>query len=135
MQVCVHCRNGQGRRGRQGRQTWVYAYWGITPKTTDWVYQTYRLRFGIETSYRQLHQARIPTTTRLPTLRLRFVGIALFLRNLWVWVHWHQLATSRRGGRILNLHLLPFETLLMWLAHVVELTFGFNDSVVIHHLN
>ena len=135
VQVCVHCRNWQGRRGRQGRQTWVYAYWGITPKTTDWVYQTYRLRFGIETSYRQLHQARIPTTTRLPTLRLLFVGIALFLRNLWVWVHWHQLATSRRGGRILNLHLLPFETLLMWLAHVVELTFGFNDSVVIHHLN
>jgi hypothetical protein len=25
--ICVHCRNGQGQRGRQGRQTLVYTCW------------------------------------------------------------------------------------------------------------
>ena len=42
----------------------------------------HRTRFGIEASYRQLHEARIKTCTRDP--RLLFVGIALVLRNVWV---------------------------------------------------
>ena len=47
----------------------------------------YRKRFGIETSYRQMHEARIKTCTRNPKLRLLFIGIALVLRNVWVWLH------------------------------------------------
>ncbi len=92
--------------------------------------RSYRLRFGIETSYRQLNEARIKTTLRSPALRLLFVGIALVLRNVWVWVHWHRLATPRRGGRKLNLHKLRFKTLLMWLTHLAEQTFGINDCIV-----
>jgi putative transposase len=129
--ICVHCRNWQGRRGRQGRQALVYACWGIGPRSTHWGYQTYRLRFGIETSYRQLHEARIKTTTRDPALRLLFVAIALILRNAWVWAHHQLLATPRRGGRKLNLGLLPFKTLLLWLAYLAMQTFGIVDSVAV----
>ncbi|MCP4406959.1 MAG: transposase, partial [Gammaproteobacteria bacterium] len=130
VRICIHCRNWAGRRKRHGRQTLVYAVWGLRPKTTHWVYQIYRLRFGIETSYRQLHEARIKTTTRNPQLRLLFIGIALLLRNLWVWVHWHYLASPRRGGRKLNLFKLRFKTLLMWLTHFAENTFGIDDAVL-----
>jgi putative transposase len=105
--------------------------WGIQPKTTHWVYPVYRLRFGIETGYRQLNEARIKTTTRNPQLRLLFIGIALLLRNLWVWVHWHYLASPRRGGRKLNLYKLRFKTLLMWLTHFAEATFGIDDAVLV----
>ena len=132
--ICVHCRNWRGRRNRHGRQTLVYACWGVSPTTTHWVYQVYRQRFGIETSYRQLHEARIKTSTRDPLLRLLFVGIALLLRNVWVWVHWHCLSTPRRGGRQLNLHYLRFTTLLVWLVHLAEQTFGINDRVVVRRL-
>jgi len=59
-----------------------------------------------------------------------FVGIALLLRNVWVWVHWVYLATPRRGGRQPNLHPLRFKTLLMWLTHLTEETFGIDDTVV-----
>jgi putative transposase len=86
---------------------------------------------GIETRYRQLREARIRTTTRSPALRLLFVGIALLLRNVQVWVHWHYLATPRRGGRKLHLDRLPFKTLLMWLARLAEQTFGVNEQIVI----
>ncbi len=130
VRICVHCRNWAGRRKRRGHQTLVYAFWAIQPKTTEWVYQIYRLRFGIETSYRQLNEARIKTTTRNPQLRLLFIGIALVLRNLWVWVHWHYLASPRRGGRKLNLYKLRFKTLLMWLTHFAENTFGLDDAVL-----
>ena len=70
------------------------------------------------------------TTSRNPTLRLLFVDIALRLRNVCVWVHWVYLATPRRGGRKLNLHRLRFKTLLMWLTHLAEETFGFDDTAV-----
>ena len=129
--ICVHCRNWQGQRGRQGRQTLVYACWGIGTPSTAWGYQTYRRRFGIETSYRQLNEARIKTTTRDPALRLLCVAIALILRNVWVWVHRQLLATPRRGGRKLNLGLLPFKMLLLWLAYLAVLTFGIVDSVAV----
>ena len=135
VKLCIHCRNWQGVRKRHGRQTLVYAFWGITPKRTQWMYEIYRLRFGIETSYRQLNEACIKTTTRNPTLRLLFVGIALILRNLWVWIHWCCLATSRRGGRRLNLDKLRFRTLLMWLTHLAEQLFGINDVVFCERLH
>jgi hypothetical protein len=129
VRICVHCRNWQGRRERHGRHTLLYACWGIGIRSTHWVYHTYRLRFGIETSYRQLNEARIKTTTRDPALRLLFVAIALILRNAWVWVHHQLLAIPCRGGRKLNLGLLPFKTLLLWLAYLAIQTFGIVDSV------
>jgi hypothetical protein len=58
-----------------------------------------RLRFAIETTDRQMHQARIRTSTRDPLLRLLDVGVALALRNVWVWFHERVLARPRRGGR------------------------------------
>ncbi len=130
VKIAVHRRNWRGRRGRHGRQTLVYAFRGIQPKTTQWIFEVYRQRFGIETSYRQLGEACIKTTTRKPILRLLFVGIALSLRNVWVQVHWHYLATPRRGSRQLNLDKLRFRTLLMWLTHLAEETFGINDVVL-----
>ena len=133
VRICVHCRNCQGRRGRQGRQSLVYAGWRIDTRSTHWVYQTYRLRFGIETSYRQLNEALIKTTTRDPALRFLFVAIALTLRNAWVGVHHQLLATPRRGGRKLNLGLLPFKTLLLGLAYMAMQTFGVVDSVAMAH--
>jgi hypothetical protein len=61
-----------------------------------------------------------------------FVAIALILRNVWVWVHRPLLATPRRrGGRKLNLGLLPFKMLLLGLGYLAVLTFGIVDSVAV----
>jgi Transposase DDE domain len=125
--ICVKCRNYRGQWKRRGRQTLIYAYWGYRPPSPDSVFATYRLRFGIESSYRQMHESRIRTTTRRPEVRLLYVGLALVLRNLWVWLHYTVLAMPRRGGRVIRLERLRWETLLLWLLHVVEETFGVAD--------
>ncbi len=125
--ICVKCRNYRGERGRRGRQALIYAYWGYRPPSPDAVFTTYRLRYGIESSYRQMHEGRIRTTTRRPVVRLLYVGIALVLRNLWVWLHYTILSMPRRGGRVILLERLRWETLLLWLLHVVEETFGVAD--------
>jgi hypothetical protein len=128
--ICVACRNYQGKWQRRGRRRLTYAFWGLRPSSWRWVYETYRSRFGIETSYRQLNQARIRTTTRKPLLRLLFVGLALLLRNVWVWLHHRVLASPRRGQRCLNLDRLRFRTLLQWLLHVAEQTLGVRALVI-----
>jgi hypothetical protein len=117
-----------GKRGKPGRpQTLVYAYWGFRPPSCAWVRETYRSRFAIETTYRQMHQARIRTSTRDPLLRLLFVGVALILRNVWVWFHLTCLAVRRRGRIELRLERLRFRRMLLWLQHYAEKLFGFHD--------
>jgi putative transposase len=88
------------------------------------VRETYRSRFGIETSYRQLHEGKAKTCTRNPVVRLFLVGVALVLRNVWVWLHWEQLSSPRRGRRCLHPERLRFKGLLQWLLEVAQERFG-----------
>ena len=64
--ICVKCRYYRGQWRRHGKQRLVYAFWGLKPPSFDWVKETYRQRFAIETTYRQLHQARIPDDDARP---------------------------------------------------------------------
>jgi hypothetical protein len=125
----IHCRNYNGQWGRHGRQTLVYAFWGFTPSSTKWLRETYRRRFAIETSYRQMHQGRARTCTRNPLVRLLLVGVALVLRNVWVWLHYAALSTPRRGNRRYNLERLTLRTMLQWLQHQAEEELGRRDEV------
>jgi hypothetical protein len=128
--VCVKCRNRRGERGRHGREALVYAYGGgLRPSSFRWVQQTYRSRFGIETSYRQMHQARIRTCTRDPLLRLLYVGIALILRNVWVWFHWERLSERRGNSRRVDTRRMTFRRMLLCLQHVAEMWLGFSDDI------
>jgi hypothetical protein len=133
LQICVRCRNYKGQWKRHGRQALVYGYWGLSPSSWLWVAETYRLRFAIEATYRQLHQARIRTCTRDPRLRLLYVGIALILRNVWVWLHWEVLSQPRRGGRKVDLNQLVFRKMLVGLQHLAEALFGVCDEIRSKH--
>jgi putative transposase len=124
VRICVSCGNYRGQWKRNGRFAWVYAFWGFQPGSVRWVADTYRLRFGIETSYRQMKQAHIKTCSRSPLLRFLFVALALLLRNVWVWFHWEVLSSLRRGRRRLNLQRLRFKTLLIWLYQVAVAVLG-----------
>ena len=86
-------------------------------------------RFGIETSYRQMHEGRIRTTTRRPVVRLLYVGIDLVLRNLWVWLHHLVLSSPRRGCRKYNWELLRVERMLIWLEEVARILYGLVDTI------
>jgi len=79
----------------------------------------YRQRFGIETSYRQQNEAKAFTTKKDVVYRLLLVGLALLLRQLWVWWTW-QVARDRglRPGQWVAE--LPLEQLLDWLADVLK---------------
>src|SRR6202035_2717538 len=114
----------------------VYACWGLRGRDPDWVdqmyqsrrvewiRQTYRGRFGIETSHRQLNQGRGWTTSRCTVRRLLLVGLALLLRNVWARLHLVVLAQRCRGGPRLDSEALHLATLLDWLADALKEGFG-----------
>ena len=122
--ICVSCRNDRGQWRRHGRQALVYACWAVEGRSCAWVRETYRSRFGIESSYRPMNQARGRTSTRRPELRLLYVGVALVLRNEWVWLHFEVLSSPRRGGRAIRLERLRLRALLHWLIEVIEEVYG-----------
>ncbi len=74
------------RKGqRQVVRCFLFAVGGIASRTLpQQVFELYRRRFGIETSYRQMNQVRARTSSRDVRLRLLLVGLALLLVNLYV---------------------------------------------------
>jgi putative transposase len=129
--VGVHVRNRRGRRGQHGRERLVYGYWGLRPKSVAWLSATCRQRFGIESSYRQLREAKAKTCSRSPVVRLFLVAVALILRNVWVWLHYAVPSTPRRGGRQLKEGRLRFKALLLMLLHEAERWLGITDEVIV----
>jgi hypothetical protein len=116
IEVCVTYRTHKNRKdGRRVQQKLLFAGWrmGGAPKE---VRQRYRKRFGIESSYRQMRQARVYTCTREPRLRLVFVAAALVLRNLWVWIHQTRLCEGSGEAMTLRLERLRFKRMLDWIA-------------------
>ena len=109
----VHEKTGKRRLKRL-----IFASGGWRQGQPSDVRERYRCRFGIETSYRQMHESRIRTTHRNPVYRLLFVGLALILRNVWVWLHYARLADTRGENPDLRLDLLRFRQMLEWIAQV-----------------
>ena len=86
----------------------------------------YRRRFGIETSYRLLGEARAITTSRSPAIRLLYVGVALLLQDEWVILKLQYASEGRQGptGFVVHDELLRFATILEWLASAVTQRLG-----------
>ena len=84
----------KGRYKRKGTRWFAYAVSGL-PKSVEphQVFEMYRQRFGIKTSYRQtpapcrrcvVNQVRARTTSRNPVIRLLFIGLAFILFNFYI---------------------------------------------------
>jgi DDE family transposase len=119
IRVCVGYRRHRNRKDRkQVKQKLLFAAWKVNGSPTE-IRERYRKRFGIETSYRQMRQARIYTCVRNPHLRLFFVAVALILRNLWVWIHYTRLSEGSRDNPTLRQERLRFKRMLDWIVHEV----------------
>jgi len=117
--ICVASKSYTHKKtGRRRCKKLLYVTWKIRLAPED-IRQTYRKRFGIETSYRQMNEARIRTCTRDPGQRLLFVGIALVLRNVWVWLHFKLAKGKWNDEPQLFLKLLRFQEMLLWISQVV----------------
>lgn len=79
----------------------------------------YRKRFGIETSYRQMRECKVKTTKKDVRFRLLLIGLALLLRQAWVWLTKH-LACELKLKPSQWVATLPLQRMADWLADSLE---------------
>jgi hypothetical protein len=129
-QVVIVCRYHHGKAGQHGCAYFVYAVSRVMLRGRA-VFQDYRRRFGIETSYRLKNVCRITTTTKNPAVRLLFVGIAFVLIDLWVFLLWTHVSCPRQGGRLIYREAFPLKTLLEFLRQAIDHHHHVRKEVVI----
>jgi putative transposase len=118
----IICKYSKGKRKKQGLEYYVYVVHQVKI-SLFFIYKDYRKRFGIESSYRLKNLCRIKTTTKKPTLRLLFVGIAFILVNIWVNLLWKKISYSRKGGRLVFRELFPLKQMLAFLRQAIDRIF------------
>lgn len=124
----VVVRYSNGRYRRRGVRRFAYAVARLTLSGTAAcraVFQWYRRRFGIESSYRQMHQVRARTTSRHPGLRLLLIGLALILVNLYIHLRGQASECPARARAWISLRRVG------WLiAHALESLYGIMPVVL-----
>lgn len=118
----VLCKYRKGKRKKRGVEYFVYVV-HQAKISLSYIHQNYRNRFGIESSYRLKNLCRIRTTTKKPTLRLLFVGIAFLLVNIWVNLLWRKVSLSRKGGRLIFRELFGLKQMLAFLRQAIDRIF------------
>lgn len=109
------------RPGEKAVKVYALGGWGVTAALwrARQAKRAYRRRFGIETSYRQMNEGKARTTKKDVVYRLLLIGLALLLRQVWVWLTW-QLACARHCRPRQWLSELPLVRLLDWLRDEVR---------------
>ena len=123
----------KGRYHRKGTRWFAYAVAGL-PKAVEphQVFELYRQRFGIETSYRQMNQVRARTTSRNPVIRLLLVGLAFILFNLYIANRQHFAICLKNPTKPFSKFWLTLRRLARMLAQAVENLFDLADVVSRH---
>ncbi len=129
--VYVVCQYSRGRYRRRGLYRFAYIVIGDLKMPPHQIFEEYRHRFGIETSYRLMNTVRARTTSTSVALRLFFVALALLLLNLWSYVKWCHLFVPDRGPRQVLHHLLPLARWRLWLWEMVKQRLGFSLTITI----
>ena len=125
VQAVVVQRYSKGRYSRHSRKWFAYAVSGLpTRMFPAQVFELYRQRFGIETSYRQMNLMRARTSTRNPAIRLLLIGLAFVLFNLYITLR--QIAASApKSPRQPTKHFwLSLRRLGLLLARAIERLWG-----------
>lgn len=108
------------RPGESCARVYAFCGWGDATAVSEvrraWLgRRRYRQRFGIESSYRQKNQARGWTTSTRAEYRLLLEGVALVLRQVWVYLT-QQIANDRGLRPRAWVRALPLVEMLDWIA-------------------
>lgn len=124
----IVCKYRKGKRKKHGIQYFAYVIYKIKTNL-DYIYQDYRKRFGIETSYRLKNICRIRTNNKNPVLRLLFIGISFLLVNIWVNFLWTRISRKRKGSRLIYRTLFTLKQMLAFLSQALQRKYQVVESI------
>jgi len=94
------------------------------------LYREYRLRFGIESSYKKKNESLCRTSSRSAMLRLLYTGLSLFLINSWIFLQWEFLSQKRQGRRRLLTRECIYERFRELIFNALKPIFEFRPEIV-----
>jgi|FLYL01.1.fsa_nt_gi putative transposase len=112
----------------QGCRSWswlVFMQLG-TPLAPSKVRAGYRLRFGVESSYRCMRTVKAKTSTRNPAVRLLFMALGFVLVNVWILLRFLYCQIPKRGraGRPLDEKRFRLSRFASFLRRAIERRYG-----------
>jgi putative transposase len=125
----IACRYSKGKHGKHGVVMLPYAVIGDCKSDVLEISNEYEHRFGIESSYRLMNQARARTSSTDSSFRLLLVGIAFTLVNIWVYLKWFALLTSRMRGTDFDENQFPLALFCDFLIEEIKSIYGFVSSI------
>lgn len=128
VQAFVVKRYSKGRYGRHTSKWFAYAVTGLPEGILPaQVFELYRQRFGIETSYRQMNQVRARTSTRHPVIRLLLVGLAFVLFNLYITLRQSLSSAFKQPLKSPKRFWLSLRRVAFMLSRAIERLWGITD--------
>ena len=130
VQAVVVKRYSKGRYGRHESKWFAYAVTGLPASILPaQVFELYRQRFGIESSYRQMNQVRARTSTRNPVLRLLLVGLAFVLFNLYITLRQNLTSALKQPLQLPKRFWLSLRRLALLLGRAIEHFWGTTEII------
>jgi hypothetical protein len=119
-------RYSKGRYGRHSSKWFAFAVSEMPASMSPaQVFELYRQRFGIETSYRQMNLVRARTSTRNPVIRLLLVGLAFVLFNFYIALRQNLTSAPKQPLEpSTKLVWLSLRRMAFMLAHAIERLWG-----------
>jgi len=128
VQAVVVKRYSKGRYGRRKSKWFAYAVAGLPAGILPaHVFELYRQRFGIESSYRQMNQVRARTSTRNPVIRLLLVGLAFVLFNLYISLRQNLSSALKQPLQLPKRFWLSLRRLALLLGRAIERVWGITE--------
>ena len=124
----IICKYRKGKRKKYGVQYFAYVTYKINTNL-EYIYQDYRKRFGIETSYRLKNICRIKTNNKNPVLRLLFIGLSFIIVNIWVNILWLRISRKRKGSRLIYRTLFTLKQMLAFLSQALQRKYQVVESI------
>ena len=128
VQAVVVKRYSKGRYGRHQSKWFAYAVAGLPASILpSQVFEMYRQRFGIESSYRQMNQVRARTSTRNPVIRLLLVGLAFVLFNRYISLRQNLSSSIKQPLQLPKRFWLSLRRLALLLGRAIEHLWGITE--------
>jgi putative transposase len=123
-------RYSKGRYGRHTSKWFAYAVAGLPAGMLPaQIFELYRQRFGIESSYRQMNQVRARTSTRNPVIRLLLVGLAFVLFNLYITLRQNLSSALKQPLESPKRFWLSLRRLALMLGRAIERLWGITEML------
>ena len=109
--LAVVTKYSKGRRGKKEALNYGYVIFGIKWSCQK-IFDVYRTRFAIESSYRMRNRSKPKTCSKSVKLRYVYAITSMLLKNIWLALAWEYFPQNQRGPTVINLRVFRFEWFL-----------------------